>query len=47
MLYILSLFTTEAFFDVAIETWPEWDLNFECTTNELHSVALTNRPIRP
>ena len=21
------VFTTEGFFEVAIETWPEWDLN--------------------
>ena len=25
--YICMVFTTEVFFDVAIESWPEWDLN--------------------
>ena len=26
-MYIYILFTTEGFFEVAIESWPEWDLN--------------------
>ena len=26
-LYIYMVFTTEGFFEVAIESWPEWDLN--------------------
>ena len=26
-MYIYMLFTTEGFFEVAMESWPEWDLN--------------------
>ena len=26
-IYIYMVFTTEALFEVAIESWPEWDLN--------------------
>ena len=26
-IYIRMVFTTEGFFEVAIESWPEWDLN--------------------
>ena len=26
-MYIYMLFTTKGFFEVAIESWPEWDLN--------------------
>ena len=26
-MYIYMVFTTEGFFEVAIESWPEWDLN--------------------
>ena len=26
-LYIYMVFTTEGLFEVAIESWPEWDLN--------------------
>ena len=26
-IYICMVFTTEGFFEVAIENWPEWDLN--------------------
>ena len=26
-IYICILFITEGFFEVAIESWPEWDLN--------------------
>ena len=26
-IYICVVFTSEGFFDVAIENWPEWDLN--------------------
>ena len=26
-LYIYMVFITEGFFEVAIESWPEWDLN--------------------
>ena len=26
-IYIYMVFTTEGFFEVAIESWPEWDLN--------------------
>ena len=25
--YIYMVFTTEGFFEVAIEKWPEWNLN--------------------
>ena len=25
--YIYMVFTTEGFFEVAVERWPEWDLN--------------------
>ena len=34
-IYIIHHFF-EGFFEVAIETWPKWDLNFEPTTTELH-----------
>ena len=27
VLYIYMVFTTEGFFEVAIGSWPEWDLN--------------------
>ena len=26
-MYVYLLFTAEGFFEVAIESWPEWDLN--------------------
>ena len=26
-MYIYMVFTTEGFFEVAIESWPGWDLN--------------------
>ena len=26
-MYIYVVFTTEGFLEVAIESWPEWDLN--------------------
>ena len=26
-IYIYMVFITEGFFEVAIESWPEWDLN--------------------
>ena len=26
-LYIMPVFTTKGFFEVAVESWPEWDLN--------------------
>ena len=26
-IYIYIVFTTEGFFEVAIESWPKWDLN--------------------
>ena len=26
-IYIYLVFTTQGFFEVAIESWPEWDLN--------------------
>ena len=26
-MYIYTVFTTEGLFEVAIESWPEWDLN--------------------
>ena len=26
-IYIYMVFVTEGFFEVAIESWPEWDLN--------------------
>ena len=26
-MYIYMVFTTEGFFKIAIESWPEWDLN--------------------
>ena len=26
-IYIYMVFTTDGFFEVAIESWPEWDLN--------------------
>ena len=26
-IYIYVVFTTEGFFEVAIKSWPEWDLN--------------------
>ena len=26
-IYIYMVFTTEGLFEVAIENWPEWDLN--------------------
>ena len=26
-IYLYMIFTTETFFEVAIESWPEWDLN--------------------
>ena len=26
-IYVYYIFTTEGLFDVAIESWPEWDLN--------------------
>ena len=40
-------FDPKWFFEVAINTWPEWDLNFQPTTTELHSDALTDWAIRP
>ena len=27
VIYIYMVFTTDGFFEVAIESWPEWDLN--------------------
>ena len=27
MLFYIMVFTTEGFFEVAIKSWPEWDLN--------------------
>ena len=26
-MYVYMVFTSEGFFEVAIESWPEWDLN--------------------
>ena len=26
-MYVCMVFITEGFFEVAIESWPEWDLN--------------------
>ena len=26
-IYVYIVFTTEGFLEVAIESWPEWDLN--------------------
>ena len=26
-IYIYMVFTTDGFFEIAIESWPEWDLN--------------------
>ena len=34
------VFTTEGFFEVAIDSWPEWDLN--SITTEFRSDALTD-----
>ena len=34
------VFTSERFFEVAIESWPEWD--FEPTTSEFRSDVLTD-----
>ena len=35
--------TTEGFFEVAIESWPEWESGrFEPSTTEFHSNALTD-----
>ena len=34
------VFTTEALFKVAIESWPEWE--FEPTTTEFRSDAVTD-----
>ena len=31
------VFATEGFLEVAIESWPEWDLGFESTTTEFHN----------
>ena len=36
------VFITEGFFKVAIESWPDWDLNFEPTATEFRSDALTD-----
>ena len=36
------VFTTEGLFDVATESWPEWDLKFEPTSSEFYLDALTN-----
>ena len=40
----MNIFTTEGFFEVALESWPEWDLKvvFKPTTTEFRSDALTN-----
>ena len=27
MIYVYMVFSTEGLFEVAIESWPEWDLN--------------------
>ena len=27
ILYIYMVFTTDGFFEVAIESWPKWDVN--------------------
>ena len=40
MLYIV--FTTEGFFEEAIESWPEWDVGFEPRTTQFDSDALTD-----
>ena len=42
-IYIYMVFITEGFFEVAIESWPEWDLN----PRPLNSDALTDWAIRP
>ena len=28
--FIYMVFTTEGFFEVATESWPDWDLNHNC-----------------
>ena len=39
------VFTAEGFFEVVIESWPEWDL--KATTTEFCSDSLTHWAIRP
>ena len=40
-IYMYMVFTTEGLFEVAIESWPEWD-EFEPTITEFPSDALTD-----
>ena len=32
-MFIYMIFTSEGFFEVAIESWPEWDLNLQPPLN--------------
>ena len=41
VLYIYMVFTTEGLFEVAIESWPEWDLN----PRPLNSVSIYQKNI--
>ena len=38
------VFITDGFFDVAIESWPEWDLNPD-PLNSVHSLKKTLWPV--
>ena len=42
------VFITEGFFEVAIECWPEWDLNprptFRLPSLSVHNIYLCNKP---
>ena len=40
MYMVYMVFTTDGFFEVAIETWPEWDLSLRPL--KFHSHALTD-----
>ena len=39
---LYMVFTTEGFFEVGIESWPQLDVGFEPTTTGFRSDALTD-----
>ena len=40
------VFTTEGFFEVAIESWPEWDFNPRRLSDAWHTQCSTVKPCR-
>ena len=42
IIYIYMVFTTEGFLEVAIESWPEWDLNPR-PLNSVQTLLLTEK----